>query len=239
MPGVLPLLGLLRMELVGGGSVGARHRLVGRLGLRRVALPASGLYPLAVLALAVGSCAATTLHLSGFLAVYLTSLVLGNSRLSHGTATRSFAEGIAWLAQIGLFVMPRLLATPRELGAVVLPALGVGFVLLLIARLLSVVLSSVWFRLPWREQAFLSWAGLRGAVPIVVATIPVTAGVAGSERIFNLVFVLVVVFTLVKDRRCRGSHAGWASYRTWQPTTWASSLLPSLIYAPICSRCGS
>jgi potassium/hydrogen antiporter len=199
VPGVLPLLGLLVMELVGGAALGLGIGWLGAQGLRRVALPASGLYPLAVLALAVGSyAAATTLHLSGFLAVYLTSLVLGNSRLSHGTATRSFAEGIAWLAQIGLFVMLGLLATPRELGAVVLPALGVGLVLLLIARPLSVVLSSVWFRLPWREQAFLSWAGLRGAVPIVVATIPVTAGVAGSERIFNLVFVLVVVFTLVQ-----------------------------------------
>ena len=60
------------------------------------------------------------------------------------------------------------------------------------------MVSSVWFRLPWREQAFLSWAGLRGAVPIVVATIPVTAGVVGGERIFNLVFVLVIVFTLVQ-----------------------------------------
>ena len=199
VPGVLPLLGLLAVELVGGAAIGLGVGWLGSQGLRRVALPASGLYPLAVLALAVGSyAAATTLHLSGFLAVYLTSLVLGNSRLPHGPTTRSFAEGIAWLAQIGLFVMLGLLATPRDLGVVVLPALGIGLVLLLVARPLSVVVSSVWFRLPWREQAFLSWAGLRGAVPIVVATIPVTAGVVGGERIFNLVFVLVIVFTLVQ-----------------------------------------
>jgi cell volume regulation protein A len=199
VPGVLPLLGLLVVELVGGAAIGLGIGWLGAQALRRVALPASGLYPLAVLALSVGSYAgATLLHLSGFLAVYLTSLVLGNSRLPHGPTTRSFAEGVAWLAQIGLFVMLGLLATPRELGGNVLPALGVGLVLLLVARPLSVVVSSVWFRIPWHEQAFLSWAGLRGAVPIVVATIPVTAGVVGSERIFNLVFVLVIVFTLVQ-----------------------------------------
>jgi potassium/hydrogen antiporter len=199
VPGVLPLLGLLVIELAGGAAIGLGIGWLGAQALRRVALPASGLYPLAVLALAVGSyAAATMLHLSGFLAVYLTSLVLGNSHLPHGPTTRSFAEGIAWLAQIGLFVMLGLLATPRELGGNVLPALGVGLILLLIARPLSVVASAAWFRIPWQEQAFLSWAGLRGAVPIVVATIPVTAGVVGSDRIFNLVFVLVIAFTLVQ-----------------------------------------
>ena len=91
-----------------------------------------------------------------------------------------------------------LLASPSRLGAQVLPALVLGLVLLLLARPLSVVVSMTPFRVPWRQQAFLSWAGLRGAVPVVLATVPVTTGVPGTAWLFDLVFVLVVVFTLVQ-----------------------------------------
>ena len=91
-----------------------------------------------------------------------------------------------------------LLASPARLGHQILPALGLGLVLLLLARPLSVVVSLTPFRMPWREQAFLSWAGLRGAVPVVLATVPVTMGVPGIRWLFDLVFVLVVVFTLVQ-----------------------------------------
>ncbi|MGV0803419.1 cation:proton antiporter, partial [Mycolicibacterium elephantis] len=83
--------------------------------------------------------------------------------LPHRSATRSFAEGLAWLAQIGLFVLLGLLVDPGDLAAEVLPAVVIGLVLLLIARPLSVAVSLVGFRIPWREQIFVSWAGLRGA----------------------------------------------------------------------------
>jgi cell volume regulation protein A len=186
-------------ELAVGAAVGIA---VGRLGaeaLRRVALPSSGLYPIAVLAIVVGSYgAADALHGSGFLATYVSALVLGNLRLPHGAAVRGFAEGLGWLAQIGLFVLLGLLADPARLPEQVLPAIIVGLVLLLVSRPLSVLASVSWFRVPWRDQAFLSWAGLRGAVPVVLATIPVTAGLADATRIFDLVFVLVVVFTVVQ-----------------------------------------
>jgi len=152
-----------------------------------------------VLGLSVGAYgAAAVAHGSGFLAVYLAALVLGNSRLAHGPATRGFAEGLAWIAQIGLFVLLGLQVTPRALGSAVLPALGVGTVLLLLARPLSVAVAVTPFGVPWREQAFLSWAGLRGAVPIVLATVPAVEHVENSGLIFNVVFVLVVVFTLVQ-----------------------------------------
>jgi cell volume regulation protein A len=186
-------------ELVVGLTLGLLIGWLGALGLRRVALPSSGLYPIAVLGLAVGAYgAAATLHASGFLAVYLASLVLGNQRLPHGVAVRGFAEGLGWIAQIGLFVMLGLLAAPSRLFAQVGPALLIGLVLLLLARPLSVITSVGWFGVPIRQQLFLSWAGLRGAVPVVLATVPVAAGVQDSNVLFDLVFVLVVIFTLIQ-----------------------------------------
>ncbi|NYI07775.1 potassium/proton antiporter [Allostreptomyces psammosilenae] len=187
------------LELLIGVAIGVGVGKLGALALRQVALPASGLYPIAVMALSVLSYAGgALLHGSGFLAVYLTSLILGNSQLPHRGATRGFAEGLAWLAQIGLFVLLGLLVTPHNLGGVIVPAIVVGLALVLLARPLSVVISLAPFRLPWREQALLSWAGLRGAVPIVLATIPMVAEVPGAGQVFNTVFVLVAVFTLVQ-----------------------------------------
>jgi cell volume regulation protein A len=190
---------LVVYELVAGAAVGGVIGVAGAWILRRSALPAAGLYPLAVvtltvLAYAVGAVA----HASGFLAVYIAALVLGNSRLPHRRAVLGFAEGLAWLAQIGLFVLLGLLVSPAELRPAVVPALVIGAVLLVLGRPLSVLASAAWFRVPLREQAFIAWAGLRGAVPIVLATIPFAAGVDGGEGLFNIVFVLVVVFTLVQ-----------------------------------------
>jgi cell volume regulation protein A len=102
------------------------------------------------------------------------------------------------IAQIGLFVLLGLLASPTEFVGQLIPAVVIGLVLLLLARPLSVLASLTPFRIPLRDQAFLSWAGLRGAVPVVLATVPATAGTAGAAGIFNLVFVLVVIFTLVQ-----------------------------------------
>ena len=119
-------------ELGVGAAVGLAVGPVGGYALRRVALPSSGLYPIAVLALAfVAYSGAALLHGSGFLAVYLATLVLGNTRLPHRAATRGFAEGAAWLAQIGLFVMLGMLASPHELPGTVIPGLIAGLVLLL------------------------------------------------------------------------------------------------------------
>ena len=124
--------------------------------------------------------------------------MLGNSKLPHAPANRGFAEGLGWIAQIGMFVMLGLLVTPHELGDDVWPAVIVGLVLTVIARPLAVLLSLLPFRIPWQEQALMSWAGLRGAVPVILATIPMVSDIDGSRRIFNIVFVLVVVYTLVQ-----------------------------------------
>jgi potassium/hydrogen antiporter len=186
-------------ELGVGAVLGAAVGAVGAWTLRRAALPAAGLYPLATVGLTVLAYAVSVAaHASGFLAVYVCGVVLGNSRLPHRRAVLGFTDGLAWLAQIGLFVLLGLLVEPADLVSAVLPAVVIGLVLLAVARPLSVA-GSVWpFRYSLRDQVFLSWAGLRGAVPIVLATIPLSAGVPGATALFNVVFVLVVVYTVAQ-----------------------------------------
>ena len=215
---VLSGVGTVALELAGGALLGL---LVGRLGrelLARAALPSAGLYPLATVALALLAFAAgETLHVSGFLSVYLAALVLGNSPLPHRRAVLGFASSTALLAEAGLFVLLGLLASPERLLPAVPEALLIGAAATFLARPLAVLLSAAPFRLPWREQVFLSWAGLRGAVPIVIATIPVTEGLPGAERVLDVVFVLVVLYTAVQaptlpwvGRRLRVVEAGQA-----------------------------
>ncbi|MCI4061776.1 potassium/proton antiporter [Micromonospora sp. R77] len=192
----IPLVGY---ELGVGAAVGVAAGIAGRYALRRAALPSAGLYPIAVVGFTVLAYAAgAVLHASGFLAVYVAGVLLGNARLPHRQAILGFADGLAWLAQIGLFVLLGLLAAPGRLPTAVLPAVVAGLALVLAARPLSVAVSALPFRFALREQAFLSWAGLRGAVPIVLATIPLSQRVAGAEGLFDAVFVLVVIFTLLQ-----------------------------------------
>ena len=186
------------LQLVGGVVLGLAVGWVGVRVLRRIASTSSGLFAIAVFAVAVFAyAAAASLSVSGFIACYLAALVMGNAALPHQQSVGAFGTAVGWLAQIGLFVLLGLLASPANLVEQIVPAIVVGGVLLLLARPLSVVVSVLPFRLPWREQAFLSWAGLRGAVPIVVATVPITYGLA-TEWMFDLVFVLVVALTLIQ-----------------------------------------
>lgn len=219
--GVLASLGMMAYQLVCGTAVGLVVAWAGHWMLNRSALPVSGLYPAAILGLALLAFGgAGALGASGFLAAYVCGLWLGNARLPHHNASLGFAESTAWLAQIGLFILLGLLATPSELPGALVPALVIGTALLLLARPASVLVSSVGLRMPRRrpggrrgplgriprprlriaprEQAFLSWAGLRGAVPIVLATIPWAMRMPGAEQIFEIVFVLVVIFTLIQ-----------------------------------------
>jgi cell volume regulation protein A len=192
---------LVIYELAVGAAVGVTLGVSGAWALRRAALPATGLYPLATLAVCVlGYAVGQSLHASGFLATYLAALILGNSRLPHRAGVLSFAEGTGWLAQIGLFVLLGLYASPAKLGGALLPALVAGLVLVLVARPISVMVASAGFRVPWREQAFLSWSGLRGAVPIVLALIPLTRapGDQGARLLVDVVLVLVVALTLLQ-----------------------------------------
>jgi cell volume regulation protein A len=203
---VTPLL--VVYELAAGGVIGALLGLGGAWALRRAALPSTGLYPLAALAVCVLAYSAGQLaHASGLLATYVAALVLGNSDLPHRGGVRSFAEGMGWLAQIGLFVLLGLYASPSRLLDAVVPALIAGLVLILAARPLSVVAAALPFRLPWREQAFLAWAGLRGAVPIVLALIALIEQAPGAQALVDVVFVLVVVLTLLQ-----GTTLPWVAH---------------------------
>lgn len=196
---VFETAGVIVFELVVGALVGAACGVAGAWVMRRAALPSSGLYPLAVLCLALTAYGvAAAAHASPFAAIYVAALILGNSELPHRVATRSFAEGVAWLAQIGLFVMLGLLLSPSRIDVqTVVQAIVTGLVLTVVARPLSVFVSSVAQPMAVRDLAFISWAGLRGAVPIVLATIPLAEGVDGAEDLFDIVFVMVVVYTLL------------------------------------------
>ncbi|MCL2542508.1 MAG: potassium/proton antiporter [Nocardioidaceae bacterium] len=197
--GMPAVVGLVVFELVGGVVTGLVVGLAGAWVLRRVALPSSGLYPIAVLCLIlIPYGAASAVHESAFAAAYVAALVLGNAELPHRGATRSFVEGLAWIAQIGLFVMLGLLLSPERIGwETVGMAMAAGAILSFVARPVSVAISSLVQPMPLNELAFLSWAGLRGAVPIVLTTIPLAANVDGAPRLFDIVFVMVVVFTVL------------------------------------------
>lgn len=203
------LLASAALELAGGAVVGVAVGWLGGKVLGRAAGGSSALFSIGVVALTVLAYAVgASLHVSGFLATYLAALVLGNMGLPNRMSVQSFATALGWIAQIGLFVLLGLLADPTRFGGQLWPAVVVGLVLTFVARPLSVVLSTVWFRFGWREQAFLSWAGLRGAVPVVLATVPLTLGTAGVEWIFDLVFLLVVIFTVLQ-----GPTLSWIARR--------------------------
>ncbi len=207
--GPLELLWLAVVELGGGAVVGVTVGWLGGQLLKRVAGGSSALFSIGVVTLTVFAYAlGAAVHVSGFLATYLGALVLGNMGLPNRTSFQSFGNAMGWIAQIGLFVMLGLLADPFRLDEQLVPAIVIGLVLLLVARPLSVIASTVWFRMSWRDQAFLSWAGLRGAVPVVLATVPLTTGTPDTKWIFDLVFMLVVIFTIVQ-----APTLGWVARR--------------------------
>lgn len=153
-----------------------------------------GLYPLLVLAGALSLFGVVAImDGSGFLAVYLAGLMVGNKPLQSGHNILRFHDGLAWLSQIGLFLVLGLLAHPTELLDHASAALLTTAVLILIARPLAVGLCLLPFRLPWREQVFIAWVGLRGAVPIVLALFPLLAGLEHAREFFNTAFFVVLL----------------------------------------------
>lgn len=194
----IPLIVLL--ELVGGALVGIALGYAGRWLIPRLALPAVGLYPIAVMALLIGAYGlADVVHTSGFLATYIAGVLVGNAPgLPHRRSVVGFAEGLAWAAQIGLFVMLGLLANPGRAVSALDVAIVAGIALVVLGRPLAAVLSLAPFRFPVPWIAFTSAAGLRGAVPIVFAAIPLGAAVSGSQTVFDATLILVVVLTLLQ-----------------------------------------
>lgn len=190
-------------EFVGDLSIGVvlgiGIGLVARRAFTSLDLPSSGLYPVASIATAALSFGlADVLHGSGFIAVYLTGLALGTGVVPARRTITAFHQGLSWVAQISLFFMLGLLVFPSELGGVAFEGIALALALIFVARPVATLICTAFggYRLP--EKAMLSWAGLRGAVPIWLATLPVIAGVGGSEELFNIVFFVVLLSTLVQ-----------------------------------------
>jgi len=158
-----------------------------------------GLYPLLAAAGGLTVYGATTVAgASGFLAIYVAGLVLGNTRLHAANNIRRVHDGLAWLSQITLFLMLGLLVTPSALFATWHIGLLVAAVLIFVARPVAVSISLLPFYFPWREQMFIGWVGLRGAVPIVLATFPVLGGLDDGQLYFNIAFFVVLASLLIQ-----------------------------------------
>ena len=179
---------------LGGGLIA----LAGRWLLMRLRLPAAGLYPAFTLALACLSFGVTTLlHGSGFLAVYVAGVVLGSGVLPHAVGIRRVHDALGWLSQVLMFLLLGMLVYPSRLVPVVSLGLTLALFLAVVARPLVTMLCLTPFGYRWRETAYVGWVGLRGAVPIVLATIPVMAALPGARVLFDVVFFIVVVGALV------------------------------------------
>lgn len=204
-------------QMAVGCGLGIGLGIAGRFLLRRARLPAGGLYPVLTLALACLAFGVPSLFFgSGFLAVYLAAAVLGAGPVPHRAGILRVHDAVAWFSQTGMFLILGLLVFPSRLLAVTWAGLGIAFFLVFVARPLVVLLCLLPFRFEPRELTYVGWVGLRGAVPIILATFPVMAGVEGAERIFDVVFFVVVVNALVP-----GGTIRWATRRlgleAWQP----------------------
>jgi cell volume regulation protein A len=203
------LLLAVPVQIVVGGVLGLGLGMLGRLLLRWARLTVSGLYPVMTAAVAlVAFSIPTLLQGSGFLAVYLAAMVLGEGRMPYRAGILRVHDAIAWFSQVGMFLLLGLLVFPAELPSVAAPGIALALILAAVARPIAVALCLLPFRFPGKEVLYIGWVGLRGAVPIILATFPVIAKVEGARDIFNLVFFVVLVNVLVP-----GATLGWVTRR--------------------------
>ena len=191
--------GLLFLEEMGGGVAIGLASGYSLLWLFRWLKIEGAVFPV----LAVGGSltifgGAQVLGTSGFLAVYLAGVIVGNYEHPAAEAVASFFGTLGWLAQIVLFLMLGLLVTPHELPSLILPALTVSAILIVLARPVGVAACLLPFRWRAREAVFISWVGLRGAVPIYLTTVPLLAGIKTGRMLFNIVFVVVIVSVAIQ-----------------------------------------
>lgn len=178
-------------EMTIGGILGLALGWVMIFTINKVALETEGLYPVLIMAMIFFTFAITDLlGGNGFLAVYLSALVLGNSNFIHKKSIIRFYDGQAWLMQIVMFLTLGLLVFPSRIPPIAGTGILIALVLIFVARPIAVFISLAFFRMKIREKLFISWVGLRGAVPIVFATYPLLAGIGKAKVIFDLVFFI-------------------------------------------------
>ncbi len=207
---VTTLLFSLAEQFVLGGALGyAAGRFAVWL-VNRINLPNASLYPVLLLSVVFITFTLTDmLHGNGYLAVYIAGLVVGNSKLSYRREMSTFLDGLTWLLQIVLFLTLGLLVNPSEMIGVSMVAMAIAVFMMLVARPVSVLLCLLPFRdIPLRGKAFVSWVGLRGAVPIIFATYPLIHGVEGANILFNIVFFITLLSLIIQ-----GSSITWAARR--------------------------
>lgn len=198
--GIVDMLGDFVVELGIGAGAGLLVGWLATRAFRSARLSTGGLYPvmsLAVAAIAFGT--ADVLHGSGFMAVYLAGLALGSAEGVPARRTiQVFHEGMGWVAQLSMFVVLGLLIFPSRLADVALPGGAIALFLVFVARPLATFVATIGLGFDWRERTILGWAGLRGAVPVVLATFPVLAGVPRAVEEFEVVFFAVLLSTVLQ-----------------------------------------
>lgn len=205
------------VSLVIGACLGVAIGWSGRTMLRRVRPGAGGLYPIFTLAVALLSFGVPSLiGGSGLLAAYVSGIMVGAARLPHSGGIRRVHDSIAWLAQLSMFLLLGLLVTPSELLKAAVPGVTVALVLTLISRPIAVLVCLAAFRYPIRELGYVAAVGLRGAVPIILAILPIMSGAAEAHRIFNVTFFGVIANALIPGAMV-GRLAAWLGVAADEP----------------------
>lgn len=193
------LLRLFVLQMGLGAAIGLGVGWIATKVINRIDLASAGLYPVLATAFALFSFGATALSGgSGFLAVFLTGIVIGNHRIVFQKGTYLFHDALAWIGQITMFVVLGMLVTPSELLPVIGSGLLISAVLILVARPIAVVPFLLPFGYSLREVSLISWTGLKGSVPIILAIFPLLAGLPSGELLFNVVFFVVLVSAIVQ-----------------------------------------
>lgn len=197
--GVLTIIPLFLKQMILGGILGFVFGRLSKWVINRIRLDFEGLYFVLVIALMFITFSATdAFGGNGFLAIYICAVYLGNQELIHKKTILKMYDGLAWLMQIVLFLTLGLLVYPTEIVPIAGLGLLISVFLILVARPVSVFLSLIPFRMKNRRRLYISWVGLRGAVPIVFATYPLLAGIEKADMIFNIVFFISVTSVLIQ-----------------------------------------
>lgn len=196
---IASIIPMFLQQMIIGGIAGFAFGRLGKLTINRIKLDYEGLYPVLAIAIMFITFSATDfIGGNGFLAIYICAVYLGNKDLIHKKAILKMYDGLAWLMQIVVFLTLGLLVFPSKVFSVFGVGLIVSTFLIVIARPVSVFLSLIFFKMKLRRRFYISWVGLRGAVPIVFATYPLLAGVEKADMIFNIVFFISVTSVLVQ-----------------------------------------